>query len=133
MEYINKKWDLPTMEVKVSNLKKIISPFVVDGCVMKHELVADNRLDALYLAYYELKDMFSKVKRSSFGVPKVVEYNIKQYEPTLWWSNAHDDIVDGCTWAVSNGTYSTSYTTSAYTIPAYSYSSYYVMSNVASI
>ena len=96
MEYINKKWDLPTMEKRMENLKTVIDSNTVDAIIKHYDDIADNRLDALYLAYYHLKDIYCKIKRYSFGIPKDVEYNrkVKVSEwyvsgtngNSVWWS-----------------------------------------------
>ena len=115
MEYINKKWDLTTMEKKVESLKKVINPFVVDSKVLYYETVADNRLDALYLAFYDLKDQYCKVKRTTFGKPKIVDYKAKQIElygtspDSTWWSPSE------YTWTISTSPYNTTWSGS-YTI-----------------
>lgn len=125
MEYVNKKWDLPTMEVRMENLKKIIDPHIVETSIDYYENVADNRLDALYLAYYQLKDDYCKIKRRTFGRPKNVEYKPKPKQSqselymkgsssnSIWWSPGY------YTWNIT-----TSYSSSA-TTAAYSYNSYY--------
>ena len=86
MEYINKKWDLPTMEKRIENLKKIISPGVVDWIVRYNLNRTDSRLDGLYLAYYELKDRYCKINRRAFGQPKKVKFEPKKRD-TIWYSN----------------------------------------------
>ena len=106
-EYINKHWTEEVIKKRLDNLKKVIVPFIVDMEIHRAEAIADNRLDALYIAYYKLKDDFCKLKRSSFGKPKVVEYRQKalryysNYDPIEW------------TWAVSPGTWNTTSTTAA--------------------
>ncbi|MBO6254949.1 MAG: hypothetical protein J6O49_15105 [Bacteroidaceae bacterium] len=121
MEYVNKRWDLPTMEVRMENLKKIINPHIVETSIAYYENIADNRLDALYLAYYQLKDDYCKIKRRTFGKPKNVEYKPKK--STSWWYK-NDDDSNTTWWSPSNYTWTitTSYSSSATT---YSYNSYY--------
>lgn len=85
MEYINKKWDLPTMEKKIDNLKRVIKPSTVDIYVSRYVDIADTRLDALYLAYYAMKDDFCKVKRRLFGKPKSVEFKYKRNPSNQWY------------------------------------------------
>lgn len=123
MEYINKKWDLPTMEVRMENLKKVINPHIVETSIAYYENIADNRLDALYLAYYQLKDDYCKIKRRTFGKPKNVEYKPKQ--STSWWY-ANDYERNSIWWSPDNYTWTitTSYSSSA-TTATYSYNSYY--------
>ena len=119
MEYINKKWDLPTMEKRMENLKTVIDSNTVDAIIKHYDDIADNRLDALYLAYYHLKDIYCKIKRYSFGTPKDVEYNrkVKTSEwyngNSVWWSPSN------YTWTIT-----TSYATSD-TSTTYSYNTYY--------
>ena len=122
MEYVNKRWDLPTMEVRMENLKKVINPHIVETSIAYFETVADNRLDALYLAYYQLKDNYCKIKRRTFGKPKNVEYKPKK--STWWYANDYGDNTIG--WSSSNYTWTitTSYSSSA-TTATYSYNSYY--------
>jgi hypothetical protein len=77
-EYIEKRWDLPTMEKRMECLKKVIDPFEVDLKVNYYlTLVTDDKLDALYLAYYDLKDKYCKIDRKKFGKPKTVNYKTK--------------------------------------------------------
>jgi coenzyme F420-reducing hydrogenase alpha subunit len=78
-EYIEKRWDLPTMEKRMECLKKVIDPFEVDLKVNYYlTLVTDDKLDALYLAYYDLKDKYCKIDRRKFGKPKTVDYKPKK-------------------------------------------------------
>ena len=79
-EYTNKKWDLDTMKIKIKNLEKIIPLSIVDMYLSMNKVNAKSELDAYYLTYYELKDVFLKYKRSSFGditknIKKVYELN----------------------------------------------------------
>jgi hypothetical protein len=37
----------------------------------------DDKLDAMYLAYYDLKDKYCKIDRRKFGKPKKVNYKSK--------------------------------------------------------
>lgn len=122
MEYVNKRWDLPTMEVRMENLKKVINPHIVETSIAYYENVADNRLDALYLAYYQLKDDYCKIKRRTFGKPKNVEYKPKK---STWWY-ANDYGSNTTWWSQSDYTWTvtTSYSSSA-TTATYSYNSYY--------
>jgi hypothetical protein len=80
MEYIEKRWDLPTMEKRMECLKKVIDPFEVDLKINFYlSIVTDDRLDAMYLAYYDLKDKYCKIDRSKFGKPKTVDYKQKNF------------------------------------------------------
>lgn len=84
-EYTNKKWDLDTMKIRIKNLEKIIPLDIVGMYLSINKMYAKSELDVYYLTYYELKDMFLKYKRSSFGdttknIKKVYELN---YEDAL--------------------------------------------------
>lgn len=78
--YANKKWDLDTMKIKIKNLEKIIPLHIVAMYLSINKANAKSELDAYYLTYYELKDIYLKYKRSSFGdttknIKKVYEIN----------------------------------------------------------
>ena len=114
-EYVNKRWDLPTMEKKLELLKKVIPAEIVDLRIGVNLCCTDDRLDALYLAYYSLKDEFCKIKRKSFGEPKIVEYKPK----TIKWDYDYGNNM----WTTSN--YAWTITTSSTTTT----SSYYWTNN----
>ena len=83
-EFIEKRWDLPTMEKRMENLKKVIDPFEVDLKVNYYlTLFTDDKLDAMYLAYYDLKDKYCKIDRRKFGKPKTVDYKSKNTIGTI--------------------------------------------------
>lgn len=111
-EYVNKRWDLPTMEKKLELLKKVIPAEIVNLRIDSYLCYADDRLDALYLAYYSLKDEYCKIKRRTFGEPKKVEYKPK----TVKWDYDYGSNA----WTTSNYTWtvtisdSTSATSSYY-------------------
>lgn len=81
IEYTNKKWDLDTMKIKIKNLEKIIPSTIIFTRFHTNLMNAESELDAYYLTYYELKDMFLKYKRSSFGD---TTKNIKEVYGTNW-------------------------------------------------
>ena len=125
MEYINKKWDLPTMEKKVDNLKKIIPPEIVEATLLGKLSLTDSRLDALYLTFYDLKDRYCKIKRRTFGKPKYVDY-----EPKRMWIGEYTNtpVNEWYTlYATTSATVSTTLsnaTASAYTTTTWSPSDY---------
>jgi hypothetical protein len=105
MEYVKKKWDLHTMEKKLESLKKVIPAGVVDFEINNFSSVAEDRLDALYLAYYALKDMYCKVRRSTFGKPKIVKYEPKKSQDNTYWYS-----LNGNDWSTSSNSWTISYT-----------------------
>ena len=118
MKFINKKWDLPTMEKKLDSLKKIIPEYAVDLEISLYSNVAEDRLDVLYLAYYSLKDKYCKIKREKFGKIKDVEFEPKKATVTgtagSYWCAPAD-----YTWTVY-----TSSTDSVYTCAYDNYDAY---------
>ena len=77
-EYIEKRWDLPTMEKRMECLKKVIDPFEVDLKINFYlSTFTDDKLDAMYLAYYDLKDKYCKIDERNFGKQKRVDYKSK--------------------------------------------------------
>ena len=76
-EYIIKRWDLPTMRIKFKNLEKIISKVEIQHKISYYDMICVNHLDALYLAYYDLKYEHSKIKLENFGSYKKISYTIK--------------------------------------------------------
>lgn len=125
MDYVNKIWDLPTMEKRMECLKKVIDPLEVDLRVNYYlSLFTDDKLDAMYLAYYDLKDKYCKIDVRKFGKPKTVDYKQKNNmlfttslidasltEPTITWTG-------GTNWYYSDSTtnaYSVSWEPSNYT------------------
>ena len=81
IEYTNKKWDLDTMRIKIKNLEKIIPYSIVSMYLSMNKVHAKSELDAYYLTYYELKDIFLKYKRSSYGD---TTKNIKKVHELTW-------------------------------------------------
>ena len=104
-EYIEKRWSKEVMEKRLENLKKAISPGLVDLAIDDANTKTDNELDALYIAYYELKDKYCKIKRSSFGKPKQVGYVPKKKK--IGYYSPYWDDDDDWSWTI-NGTYFTS-------------------------
>ena len=133
MEYVNKKWDLPAMEMIMKNLSKYVPEEIIQWTIDMYLRQTDNRLDALYLAYYSLKDSYCKIKRKTFGIPKSVEYEPKKNEESITWYTASPrdytwsandytwDVITDNTYTI-NGTYSVSYATNtATTTGTYAY------------
>ena len=110
-EFIEKRWDLPTMEKRMENLKKVIDPFEVDLKINLYlSISTDDRLDALYLAYYDLKDKYCKLDRKKFGTPKKVDYKQKNFG-TLTTSFVDTYLTEP---AISSNWYYSDTTTGAY-------------------
>ena len=129
-DYIEKRWNKEVMEKRLENLKKIIHHYFVDNEIRMAKNQTENELDALYIAYYNLKDRYCKIKRSSFGKPKKVGYvpkkkKIGYYSP--YWDDDDDwswtinglygtySIGPSASNSATNSNYSTTTTTNAYT------------------
>ena len=122
-EYIEKRWSKEVLEKRLENLKKVIKPGYIEMAIRDAKQKTDNELDALYIAYYELKDKHCKLRRCSFGVPKQVGYVPKKKK--LGYYSPYWDDDDDWSWTI-NGTcattsssgiysnYSTTTTTNAY-------------------
>lgn len=110
-EYIEKRWSKEVLEKRLENLKKVISPGLVDLAIDDANTKTDNELDALYIAYYELKDKYCKIKRSSFGKPKQVGYIPKKKK--LGYYSPYWDSDDDWSWII-NGTYTTASSSGIY-------------------
>jgi len=125
MEHVEKRWDLPTMEKRMECLKKVIDPLEVDLKINFYlSAFTDDKLDALYLAYYDLKGKYCKIDGRKFGKAKTVDYKQKNFrmdttslintsltEPTITWTG-------GTNWYYSDSAtnaYSVSWEPSDYT------------------
>jgi hypothetical protein len=117
INYMEKKWDLPKMEKKIELLKKIISEDEINSIIALYETYTDDRLDALYLAYYNLKDKYCKIKRASFGTPKLINYSQKAIKidnswyyyaipnTTAWSVYDTGGTISANTWSINNYTW----------------------------
>ena len=105
-EYTNKKWDLETMKIKLKNLEKIIPSTIIGTHLSVNFICAKSELDAYYLTYYEVKDMFLKYKRSSFGD---TTKNIKKVYELDWEDVLNEQLNDTATIGLSSD-----YTTNAH-------------------
>ena len=79
---IKKIWNLEQMRKRLENLKKVIHPPLVDTYIAVKKAVADNELDALYLAYYQLKGLSLRYNRATFG-----QVNDVNYKPKFDWES----------------------------------------------
>lgn len=79
------------MEKRVDNLKKIVGDTLVNICLWNNLQRTDNRLDALYMTFYDVKKLKLKYKRECFGYVNSVDYEPKfdfnQYLKKLMYCN----------------------------------------------
>lgn len=87
--YIRKKWDKETMLKMLDRLRSTLPEGCVDDELRHAFSITDSEIDALYIAYYNLKDSFCPLSRHSFGKPKRVFYIPK---------NLYDDITLYSSW-----------------------------------
>ena len=99
IEYTDKKWDLDTMKIKIKNLEKIIPLTTIDTFLYVNLMNAKSELDAYYLTYYELKDMFLKYKRSSYGD---TAKNIKKVHELNWEDILNEQLINPATTVISS-------------------------------
>jgi len=99
-DYIEKRWSKEVMEKRLENLKKIINHYFVDSEIRMAKNLTENELDALYIAYYSLKDRYCKIKRSSFGKPKKVGYAPKKKPIGLYYDTW--GLYDVDEWTISS-------------------------------
>lgn len=98
MEKYAKKLPIDNVSVKLNNLKKIINPIIIEGEINAAKFATDDETDALNIAYYSLKNMFSKIKRYRYGTvlnvdykPKTIEsvwYKDYQFQNSYYWTSA---------------------------------------------
>jgi hypothetical protein len=101
IEYTNKKWDLDTMRIKIKNLEKIIPFHIVHMHLSINKVNAKSELDAYYLTYYQLKDIFLKYKRSSYGD---TTKNIKKEYELNWEDILNEQLIPATIGLSSNYT-----------------------------
>lgn len=73
MEEINKRWSLEVIKGKVERLKKVLGEDVVLLALNSALFNTDTEIDQYYSAYYDLRDKYSRLNRSSFGTPKQIK------------------------------------------------------------
>ena len=90
-----RKWDERDITIKLENLKKKLGVWPVEKEIIFQRHYTNNKVDYLNMAYYSLKDKFSKINRSKYGMVRQVEYERKERRrdpynyPSWWWD---DDI-----------------------------------------
>lgn len=101
-----RKWSEKDITIKLRNLGEKIGWMIVYTEIEYQKKYTDNICDAMNLAFYSLKNKFSKICRSNFGFVRVPEYEPKK---TFFNGNVYDwyNYKDCC------NVYTTSYTTSA--------------------
>ena len=98
------------MKIKIKNLEKIIPLNIVDIYLSINNANAKSELDAYYLTYYELKDMFLKYKRSSFGdttknIKRVHEIDLEDILKQQLIDTTAIGLSSNCTNAYNNSIY----------------------------
>lgn len=87
---IKKRWNLEEMKIRVNNLKKVIDETLINIYYYRALEETDNELDALYMAYYDLKALLLKYKREVYGTVNEVEY-----EPKFDWDKYLNEYLKG--------------------------------------
>jgi hypothetical protein len=116
-----RKWDERDITIKLENLKRKLGVWPVEQEINFQRHYTNNKVDYLNMAYYSLKDKFSKINRSKYGMVRQVEYERKErrkrvYDyPSWWWDEA----------IYNNSETSANYTSSIYTQTCADYNSLY--------
>lgn len=103
---IKKRWNLEEMKIRVNNLKKVINETLVNRYCYRALEETDNELDALYIAYYDLKALSLKYKREVYGTVNNVDYKSK-----FDWDSYLDEYLKNNTHYTSTPSYYYSWTT----------------------
>lgn len=85
---IKKRWNLEEMKIRVNNLKKVINETLINIYYYRALEETDNELDALYIAYYDLKALSLKYKREVYGTVNNVDY-----KPKFDWNSYLDEYL----------------------------------------
>lgn len=88
-KFVEKKWSMEQIVIRLENLKKIIDPFIINMKIHKCKALCDSEYDALYMAFYELKDQYSRLPRIKFGEPKLIGY-----VPKGWYITSDNDFLN---------------------------------------
>lgn len=102
-----RKWSERDIMIKLTNLGKLLGWITVKAEIEFQMKYTDNTCDAMNLAYYSLKNKFSKIKRDKFGFVRTPEYEPKKrksadYGQYMWYN--YNDFTS---------LYTTSYTVTA--------------------
>lgn len=103
---IKKKWNLEEMKIRVNNLKKVINETLINRYYYRALEETDNELDALYIAYYDLKALSLKYKREVYGTVNNVDY-----KPKFDWDSYLDEYLKNNIYYTSTPSYYYSWTT----------------------
>ena len=72
-----RKWDIKDIEIKLNNLKKLIGVWAVETEIKYQKQYTDNAVDYLNMAYYALKQRYSRIHIWRYGNINNVEYEPK--------------------------------------------------------
>lgn len=107
MEKYARKLPKDIVSIKLNNLKKIINPTIVENQIISSKSITDDETDALNIAYYSLKDAFSKIQRYKYGAVLSIDYKPKTIRI---WYNDYKTTNNAYYW---NASQTASYTTSS--------------------
>ena len=103
-KFVEKKWSREQIEIRLENLKKIIDPFIINMKIHKCKSLCDSEYDALYMAFYDLKDQYSRLPRIKFGAPKLIGYVPKN---NGWYATSDNEFINVLTTTEGNTTWTT--------------------------
>ena len=73
-----KKYDLKEITIRINNLKKRFGSYSVDRMIYLCRTYSDNQCDVLNLAYRQLKDNLTRIKRYKYGYVRNIEYEKRE-------------------------------------------------------
>ena len=94
-----RKWCEKDIRIKLENLEKLLGSWLVNREIMFQGQYTDNECDKLNLAYYSLKNKFSKIHRWKYGLVRNVEYEIKKRKSYNW--DILDELSDLSSWSIT--------------------------------
>lgn len=109
MEKYARKLPKDIVSIKLNNLKKIINSTIVENQIIVSKSITDDETDALNIAYYSLKDVFSKIQRYKYG--DVLSINYKPKITKIWYNDyyAYNWTPLQTAFNTASSTYSTCY------------------------
>ena len=94
-----RKWSEKDIRIKLKNLKKIINPIFIEGEILFQQKYTSNLVDAMNLAFYSLKQRYSKISASKYGWINTIDYEPKpikvQQNTPHWFETQNSYTIDG--------------------------------------
>ena len=111
-----KKYDLKEITIRINNLKKRFGSYSVDRMINLCHTYSDNQCDVLNLAYRQLKDNLTRIKRYKYGYVRNIEYEKRErkyykHKPyTVYYNYDYSSLypsLSSSTWTITTNTLGT--------------------------